>query len=91
MYFELKPYKHKFANTEIKARLVSADEKDVVIGDKIHSIFVFKDNNRIISFWKCSNVFARLRFLFSGKINLVMLSQKMTPSVLTIGKEFENE
>jgi len=74
--YTLKPIKFKEANTKF-------------IGDKCGDLPILNDGKSLLSIWKAPLI-ARIKFLFSGKINVCIIGQKLPPLWLSIGNQFKN-
>lgn len=75
----------------IELKPLNFPENNIVLGGVNCKEFpAFKNEQEIISLWK-ANIWARLYFLFTGKIYLSVGSEKHPPVCLMIGKVFNKE
>ncbi len=88
MYFELNPYKHKKMNKMFQGRSVKENEKSATKAKEIFPLPAYQNDNQTVTIWKCNNIIARILFLFSGKINVLLLTKKPAPIAVSIGNVF---
>lgn len=89
-YIDLYPIAFPEATKEIGGRQLTAMEKasGLFTGDRVEGIHVHETSHGYISIWKCHSLWYRLRFLFTGKMNVSVNSKPHPPLSLSIGDTF---
>lgn len=73
-YYDLEPISKPHSNDMLGGRPALTHEIGV-IGGKVNGMPVSKNDQRILSVWKCESLWARVQFLIRGEITLTVLGQ----------------
>ena len=74
-YHDLEPVKKPHSNAMLGGRPAAPHEENV-IGGKVNGLPVSRNEQRIVSVWKCHSLLKRLQFLIHGEITLTILGQQ---------------
>jgi len=78
------------ANSELNGRALDDKEQSYSTQD-VKSIRCFKENDSIvITKWKLKSIKARIKFLLTGEINMIVLGPTQPPTALRIDSPFLN-
>lgn len=90
MLVNLKPIRFPQANAYTKGRHIDPLYRDLSLSSRIEGCHYFFDGRQYVSIWRCSNIWSRIVFLFTGKINVIELGS-LRPRALSIGHAFEKQ
>ncbi len=79
----MKPIAKAHSNGMLGGRKATEHEVNV-IGGKVHGMPISRNEQRVISVWKCSSFLARLQFLIRGEITLTILGQDQPPVCVSV-------
>ncbi len=74
-YHDLEPVQKPHSNAMLGGRPAAPHEENV-IGGKVNGLPVSRNEQRIVSVWKCHSLWKRLQFLIHGEITLTILGQQ---------------
>jgi hypothetical protein len=71
-YYDMTPIAKPHSNGMLGGRPAAPHEENV-IGGKVHGMPISRNEQRIVSVWKCASIWQRLQFLIHGEITLTVL------------------
>lgn len=71
-YYDLTPIAKPHSNGMLGGRPAARHEENV-IGGKVHGMPISRNEQRVVSVWKCASIWQRLQFLIHGEITLTVL------------------
>jgi hypothetical protein len=82
-YYDMTPIAKPHSNDTLGGRPAAAHEENV-IGGKVHGMPITRNPQRIVSVWKCANLWARIQFLLRGEITLTILGDRHPAVCLSV-------
>lgn len=84
-YFDMRPVRKWHTNNRSSGRDALPEEVSIAEGGKIHAAPMTVRRNSTLVVYKCSSVWWRLRFLFTGEVTMVALGDYMPPMAVCVG------
>ncbi len=84
-YYDLQPIAKPHSNMMLGGRPAEPNEKGV-IGGKVLGLPVTANEYRMVSVWKCSSFWWRVKFLFTGEVTLTVLGKSHPCVSLSVGE-----
>lgn len=78
-------------NEVIMGRPLLQTEGQNIETSKTRKMYVYKSDSTITSCWQLISIFARIKFLITGKIYLTIISDQMSPMAITSDNPIEDD
>lgn len=89
-YHDLEPVEKWHTNAMLGGRTALPHEENV-IGGKVNGLPVSRNEQRIVSVWKCPSLWKRLQFLIHGEITLTILGQQHPAVCVSLNDTLSSE